>query len=405
VIHVDTESFFVIVLSAAVAAATVAYVPGRFVPPVVVVELGLGILIGPQVFDIASQDSFIEFFSNLGLGMLFFFAGYEIDFERIRGEPLKLGAWGWGLSIVIAHVFGFVLEATGLVLSALYTSTAMATTAIGTLIPILRDSGELKTRFGTYLLAAGGIGEFGPILLITLFLSTEKPLHEAGILLAFVALAVALALVSTRLAWRGWEALERTFEASNQLAVRVTVVLIFGLVLLAGKLGLDVLLGGFVAGMIVRLALKGHELHVFESKLTAVGFGFFVPFFFVVSGMAFDLSALGSVEALLKLALFVVLFLIVRGAPALLLYRHVLKPRQRAALAFYSATELPLVVAITTIAVDAGHMTTATSAGLVGAAMLSTLIFPFAGLALQKRAIEDGETGPPGDAQLATTVV
>jgi Kef-type K+ transport system membrane component KefB len=405
VFHVDTESFFVIVLSAAVAAATVAYVPGRFVPPVVVIELGLGILVGPQALDIAAQDSFIEFFSNLGLGMLFFFAGYEIDFERIRGQPLKLGAWGWGLSIVIAHLLGAVLEAVGLVLSALYTSTAMATTAIGTLIPILRDSGELKTRFGTYLLAAGGVGEFGPILLITLFLSTEKPLHEAGILLAFVVLAVALALVSTRLAWRGWEALERTFEASNQLAVRVTVVLIFGLVLLAGKLGLDVLLGGFVAGMIVRLALKGHELQVFESKLNAVGFGFFVPFFFVTSGIAFDLDALGSAEALLKLALFVVLFLVIRGAPALLLYRRVLQPTQRRALAFYSATELPLVVAITTIAVDAGHMTTSTSAGLIGAAMLSTLIFPFVGLALQKQAVEQGETGPPDDAPRPATAV
>ena len=404
-IHVDAESFFVIVLSAAVAAATVAFVPGRFVPPVVVVELGLGILVGPHVLSIASEDEFIEFFSNLGLGMLFFFAGYEIDFERIKGEPLKLGAWGWGLSIVIAHIFGALLEALGLVVSALYTSTAMATTAIGTLIPILRDSGELRTRFGTYLLAAGGVGEFGPILLITLFLSTEKPLHEAGILIAFVALAVALALVSIRLAWRGWDALERTFEASNQLAVRVTVVLIFGLVLLAGKLGLDVLLGGFVAGMIVRLALKGHELQIFESKLTAVGFGFFVPFFFITSGMNFDLEALGSAEALAKLGLFVVLFLVIRGAPAMLLYRNVLQTRQRRALAFYSATELPLVVAITTIAIDAGHMTSATAAGLVGAAMLSTLIFPFVGLALQKRAVEENETGPPEPDQLPARAV
>ncbi|HKI67916.1 MAG TPA: cation:proton antiporter [Solirubrobacterales bacterium] len=404
-IHVDAESFFVIVLSAAVAAATVAFVPGRFVPPVVVVELGLGILVGPHVLSIAGEDEFIEFFSNLGLGMLFFFAGYEIDFERIKGEPLKLGAWGWGLSIVIAHIFGAVLEAVGLVLSALYTSTAMATTAIGTLIPILRDSGELRTRFGTYLLAAGGVGEFGPILLVTLFLSTEKPLHEAGILVAFVALAVALALVSIRLAWRGWEALERTFEASSQLAVRVTVVLIFGLVLLAGKLGLDVLLGGFVAGMIVRLALKGHELQVFESKLTAVGFGFFVPFFFITSGMNFDLEALGSAEALAKLGLFVALFLVIRGAPAMLLYRKVLQTRQRRALAFYSATELPLVVAITTIALDAGHMTSATAAGLVGAAMLSTLIFPFVGLALQKRAVEENETGPPEPDQLPARAV
>jgi Kef-type K+ transport system membrane component KefB len=396
-IQVDTESFFVIVLAAALAAVTVATVPGRFVPPVVVVELGLGILVGPQVLDIAKTDGFIDFFSNLGLGMLFFFAGYEIDFQRIKGVPLKLGGWGWLLSVSVAYAIGGVLVAAGVIDSALYVGSAMATTAIGTLIPILRDAGELKTRFGTYLMAAGGVGEFGPILLVTLFLSTTHPLHEAAILIAFVLLAIGVALISVRLAWRGWPALERTLESSSQLAVRVTVVLVFGLVLLAGKLGLDVLIGGFVAGLITRLALKGHELQVFESKLTAVGFGFFVPFFFVTSGIEFDLDALGSVGAMLKLAMFFGLFLVVRGAPAMLLYRGVLSARDRAALAFYSATELPLVVAITTIATETGNMKTSTAAGLVGAAMLSTLVFPFAGLALRKRSEEEeGEAEPPG---------
>jgi len=385
VIQVDTDSFFVIVTIAAIAAITVAAVPKRFAPPVVVVELLMGIVVGPEVLDLASTDEFIDFFSNLGLGMLFFFAGYEIDFERIKGTPLKLGAWGWLLSVALAYGIGGALAAAGIILSFLYTGSAMATTAIGTLIPILRDNGELKTKFGTYLLAAGGVGEFGPILLVTLVLSTANPLHEAAILLAFILLALAMALVSVRFAWRGWPALERTFEASSQLAVRITVVLVFGLVLLASKLGLDVLIGGFVAGMIVRLALKGHELQVFESKLTAVGFGFFVPFFFITSGIEFDLAALGSLTAILKLAMFFVLFLIVRGTPAMLLYRKVLGARDRAALAFYSATELPLVVAITTIATETDHMKASTAAGLVGAAMLSTLVFPFVGLALRKR--------------------
>jgi Kef-type K+ transport system membrane component KefB len=383
-IQIDTDSFFVIVVVAALAAITVAVVPPRLAPPVVVVELLIGILVGPEVLDLAKTDHFIDFFSNLGLGMLFFFAGYEIDFERIKGRPLKLGAWGWLLSVGLAYGIGGVLAAAGVIVSYLYTGSAMATTAIGTLIPILRDNGELKTEFGTYLLAAGGVGEFGPILLVTLVLSTAHPLHEAAILIAFIVLALAMALVSVRLAWRGWPALERTFESSSQLAVRITVVLVFGLVLLAGKLGLDVLIGGFVAGMIVRLALKGHELAVFESKLTAVGFGFFVPFFFITSGIEFDLAALGSALAIAKLAMFFCLFLIVRGTPAMLLYRGVLGARDRAALAFYSATELPLVVAITTIATQTGHMRTSTAAGLVGAAMLSTLVFPFVGLALRK---------------------
>jgi Kef-type K+ transport system membrane component KefB len=324
--------------------------------------------------------------------MLFYFAGYEIDFERIKGAPMKLGALGWALSVALAYGIGGLLALAGVVVSFLYTGSALATTAIGTLIPILKDSGGLKTRFGTYLLAAGGAGEFGPILLVTLVLSTASPVHEAAILVAFVFVALA----SVRLAWRGWPAFEKTFEASSQLAVRITVVLVFGLVLLASQLGLDVLLGGFVAGMITRAALRGYELQIFESKLTAVGFGFFVPFFFITSGLEFDLGALGSAEALAKMALFLVLFLVVRGAPALLLYRKALSATERKALAFFSATELPLVVAITTIAVDAGEMRTSTSAGLVGAAILSTLIYPFVGMALQKRAMkEQGEEPLP----------
>ncbi len=181
------------------------------------------------------------------------------------------------------------------------------------------------------------------------------------------------------------------------------MVLVFGLVFLASKLGLDLLLGGFVAGIIVRLALQGHELQVFESKLTAVGFGFFVPFFFVTSGIEFDLGALGSLGAIAKLATFFGLFLVVRGVPAMLLYRGVLGTRDRAALAFYCATELPLVVAITTLATETGHMRASTAAGLVGAAMLSTLVFPFVGLALRRHEEADREahveldagTGPP----------
>jgi Kef-type K+ transport system membrane component KefB len=381
-LHVDTDSFFLIVLSAALAAVTVVVLPKRVAPPVVVLELLLGILIGPHGFDLASTDEFSLFFANLGLGMLFYFAGYEINFKRIRGAPLRLGSRGWLMSVAIAYAIGGVLALLGVVDSLVYTGSAMATTAIGTLIPILRDSGEMRTRFGTYLLGAGAVGEFGPILLVTLFLSTGHPLREAVILVAFVAIAVTIALLSMGVVLRELPMIERTLEASDQLAVRVTVVLIFGLVGLAGHLHLDILLGGFVAGMITRAALHGQEVVVFDSKLTAVGFGFFVPFFFIYSGMNFDLEALGSLGASLKLAMFVALFLVVRGAPALLLYRHTLAPRQRTALAFYSATELPLVVAITTLAIDAGEMKTSTAAGLVGAAMLSTLIFPFVARAL-----------------------
>jgi Kef-type K+ transport system membrane component KefB len=387
VIDVDTGSFLLMVLAAAVASIAVAVLPRRLAPPVVVVELLLGILIGPQGLGIADVDDFIQFFSNLGLGMLFFFAGYEIDFDRIRGRPLTLGLWGWAMSLVLAYGLGGILAAAGVVLSLLYTGSAMATTAMGTLIPVLRDSNELHTRFGTYMLAAGAIGEFGPILLLTLILSTNHPAHEAAILVAFIVLALVIAVSSVRLAWRGWPLLERTLEASSQVAVRIAVLLIFSLVAVANQLGLDVLLGGFAAGMITRAALRGREVEALDSKLTAVGFGFLVPFFFVTSGMNFDLDALtSSLGAMLKLPLFLGLFLVVRGLPAMLLYRGVMDARERMALAVFSATELPLVVAITTIATQTGHMRSTTAAALVGAAMLSTLIFPFVGLALRRTA-------------------
>ena len=373
-----------IVATAAVAAITVTITPRRYAPPVVVVELIFGIIIGPQVLGIADSDDFIDFFSNLGLGMLFFFAGYEIDFERIKGAPLRLGGLGWLLSLVLAYGIGGILAAAGVVVSFLYTGSALATTAIGTLIPVLRDNGELRTPFGTYLLAAGAAGEFGPILLVTLILSTTHPLHEAAILIAFIALALILGLASVRLTWRGFSALERTLESSSQLAVRVAVLLVFGLLALASDLGLDILLGGFVAGMITRAALRGRELAAFESKLTAVGFGFLIPFFFIESGINFDLDALASTSALLKMGLFFALFVVVRGAPAMLLYRRELDRRDRAALAIFSATELPLVVAITTIAIDRGDMRSSTAASLIAAAILSTTIYPLVGLRLRR---------------------
>lgn len=389
--RVDTVAFLVIVLCAASAAVIAAVASARFVLPVVVVELLLGILVGPHVLDWAQVDDFTTFFSNLGLGLLFFFAGYEIDFARIRGTALKLAGLGWALSLLIAHGCAAVLWLTDLIDAPVYVACAMSTTAIGTLIPILRDAGELRSPFGTQLLAAGAVGEFGPILVLTVFLSTEQPLKQVAILLAFVALALVAGALAVHSAGRRWEVLERTLHSSSQLAVRLVVLLVIALVALAASLGLELLLGGFMAGLIFRQAVGRREVEVLESKLTAVGYGFLIPFFFVVSGMNFDLDALtGSASALVELPLFLALFLLVRGAPALLLYRDQLDARGRRALALFSSAQLPLVVAITAIAVDAGTMDPATAAALVGAGILSTLLFPLLALRLRR---SDGFAG------------
>src|SRR6185312_16395597 len=199
------------------------------------------------------------------------------------------------------------------VVSLVYVGSALATTAIGTLLPILTDTGEMRTRFGTYLLAAGAVGEFGPILLLTLVLSTQSAWHNALIPIAFVGLAVGVAVVAVRSSHRTIPVFERTIEKSSQLAVRWIVVLVFALALLASELGLDLLLGGFAAGLITRQVLKEREVPAFDSKLSGVAFGVFIPFFFVVSGMKLDVDALfSSASGVLKLFLFFFLFLVVR---------------------------------------------------------------------------------------------
>jgi Kef-type K+ transport system membrane component KefB len=384
VVDVHPGTFLAIIAVAALAGTLAAVLGGRgIVLPVVVIELLLGVVIGPELLGL-HPDQFVSFFSDLGLGMLFFFAGYEIDVQRIMGRPLRLALLGWALSLALAYTIGGALAAAGIVLSLLYTGSALATTAIGTLIPILSDSGELRTRFGTYLLAAGAVGELGPILLLTLILSTQSAVHNAVILVSFILLAVLVAVLAVRFSERTLPVFERTLENSSQLAVRWIVVLVFALALLASELGLDLLLGGFAAGLITRQVLKTREIPAFDSKLNAVAFGVFVPFFFVVSGMKLDVSALfSSVSGVLKLLLFFVLFLVVRGTPALLLYRGVLDARERAALAFMSSTQLPLVLAITTLAIELGHMRASTAAALVGAAVLSTLVFPILGLRMR----------------------
>ena len=394
-IEVDSGSFLTVVSVAAIAALVAGLTARRLPLPGVVLEIVLGIIVGPQLLGLADADSFLDFFSSLGLGFLFFFAGYEIDFDRIRGRPLELALAGWVISLALAYGIGGLLSLSGVVESLIFTGSAMATTAIGTLIPILTDAGELHTRFGSLLLAAGAVGEFGPILLITLVFSSQGAASNAAILIAFVAVAVVAALLAVRGVGRGYAFLERSLETSGQLAIRFAVVTVFALGALAAELGLDLLLGGFVAGVIVRQALKGREVPKFESKLTAVGYGFFIPFFFVVSGVEFNLDALTSdpVEAL-KVPLFLVLFLVVRGVPALFLYRRDLGLRDRTALALFTATELPLVVAITSIAVADGHMRSSTAASLVAAAILSTMIFPLVALRLRGDRVEAAGAPP-----------
>ena len=396
----DTGDFLAVLLAAALApilAALVTRAWSALVVPVVVAELLLGVVIGPDVLGLASQTDLLEFLGQLGLGFLFFFAGYEIRFERVRGTPLRLAVIGWVCSLALAYSLAGLLEVGGVVISGLLTGSAMATTALGTLIPLLRDTNQLDTPRGSHVLAVGAVGEFGPVLIVTLLLgATSDTATEALLLVAFVVVAVLAATLATGAVGRSWDFLERSLKTSGQLPVRLTVLSVFALVVLAADLGLDVILGAFAAGLLVQSVLKGKELDRFESKLDAVGFGLLIPFFFVTSGIALDLDSLvSSPGGLLKLPLFLGLFLVVRGLPVLLLYRRELPRDDRTALALFASTQLPLVVAITAIGVEQGHMRSSTAAALVGAAVLSVLIFPSLALARGARSATAAAAGSP----------
>lgn len=375
-------SVVVIVFAAALAPLAADAIRRWLVVPATVLEILFGILIGPAVLGLARVDRVVDALAGLGLALLFFLAGYEIDFTRTRGGPMIRALGSWAGSLVLGLAVGALLGgARGAEIAAMFgIGLALASTALGTILPMVRDSGVLGTSLGADVLAVGAVGEFAPILTVAVLLSTERPVHATVLLLAFAAVALAAAGVAMRRTPQ-WllGPVTATLSTSAQFAVRLSVLAVVAMVWLATELHLDLVLGAFAAGVVMRLVLASvseREAATVESKLEGLGFGMLVPFFFVTTGLQFDLDALVSdVSALVLVPIALAALLVVRGLPVALGFRP--RPESsRAALALYAATTLPMVVVITNAGVTAGWLDTATAAGLVGAAMLSVLVYP-----------------------------
>lgn len=365
----------------------------RFVRlPGVVIEIALGIIIGPRVLGWAHLDEVIGVLAELGLVLLIFLAGFEIDLHEVKGAPARLAVQGWLVSLGLGIAVAWGLHGLGVTSGVRFVAVALTTTAIGTLLPIVGDAGLLGTRFGSLFIAGGALGEIGPIVAISLALTSVHPVRAATVL----ALFTVIALIAGRLAARPTpprfvRLIGHTLHSSGQLGVRISVLLCGLLVWVAFRFELDVLLGAFAAGMIARLFLGADEgdgvdhLHEVQTRLESLGFGFFIPLFFVVSGMKFDIDALANGGTLLKVPMFLALFLLVRGLPTLL-YRSELDRRGMTALAFLQSAQLPLVVVITGLGVADGMMRPDNAAAMVGAGLLSVVVFPILGLSLHARA-------------------
>jgi Kef-type K+ transport system membrane component KefB len=386
------ETLLVAAVVAAIAPVLVAWLPGPRIPQVVVLLVG-GVLVGPQVLGWAHRPA-IDLLANVGLGFLFLLAGYELDLQLFRVRPGRLAMVAWLISVAVAVAAVGILAAAGLVRAFVPVALGLTTTALGTLLPILRDNDMLGGRFGRYLMAAGAVGELFPIFAIALFLGASNKFVALVSLLAVGVLAVILSQVPRLVRGRRLERILQEGEGSTaQTTIRWTVVLLLLLLVVAEEFGLDVVLGAFLAGVVLRRWSPG-DVHDLEAKLDAIGYGFFIPLFFVSSGMGLDIRSIA--EAPLRLLAFFLLLLVVRGVPALFLYRRDLPAVERVEMMFLTATALPLLVALAEIGLRNGTMLHENAAALVGAGVLSVLVFPMVAVSIERRR-RAGE-GPAADA-------
>lgn len=384
--------------------AVLAPILARLIGPVlrvsvVVFELLLGILIGPAVLGWAEPGAILGALSEFGLAMLFFLAGTEIDFRAIGRGPLARASLGWLLSIALGVGVGFLIApGDGMVVIAI----ALSSTALGTLMPILRDAGEMTTPFGRAVTAIGTVGEFLPLIAISIFLSVRSAPVATIILLLFVGLALLAVYAARRIPHgRLHGFVNATLHTSAQFGVRFVLLLVTALVALSLWLDLDMLLGAFVAGAVWRIVMSSaseEDAGQVESKLEGIAFGFLVPIFFIYTGLTFDLQALvASPLAMALVPLLLLALLVIRGAAAQFSATPEMSGRDRAALSLLAATGLPIIVAVTAIGVDQGMLGSHIAAALIGAGMLSVLLYPLIGMTLRgdRAAVQKVKGAPP----------
>src|SRR3954471_9976880 len=357
--------------------------------PAVVAEIAAGIVVGPSVLGWVHVDQTIQVIATLGLAFLLFLAGLEIDFARLRGPVLKLTALGYALSFGIALAVAGGLKAAGLADAPLLIAITLAATSLGVLIPVLKDAGESGSTLGQVVIAAGSIADFGAIILLSVFFTGEGGTGSTLLLIGSLLALAGVVLVAVRGAERSMRIraeLMRLQDTTAQIRVRGAMVLLIAFAAIAQQLGLEAILGTFAAGAILTLLDQDQVMThpQFRRKLEAIGFGLFIPVFFVTTGVRYDLGALlASTSTVVMVPVFLAALLAVRGLPALL-YRRLLGGRKAAIAGLLQATSLPFIVAATAIGLDLGVIDAATSAALIAAGLLSVVIFPAAGLALAR---------------------
>ena len=364
--------------------------------PAVVLEIMAGIVLGPSGLGWVKVDLPIQILSVIGLAFLLFLAGLEIDVAGLRGTVLRRAAQGFGLTLVLGLAVGIGFHALGYVKSPLLIAVALSATSLGLVVPVLKDAGQVERPLGQLTIAGASVADFGAIVLLSLLFSEMAASIGSTLTLLglFAALVAAVGLAFSRLnrSVRLDAVLVRLQDTTAEIRVRMAIVLLVGFVALAEHLGLETILGAFLAGAILNLVDKDTMSHPnFRLKLEAIGYGFVVPVFFIASGLRFDLDALlHSPSAIVKVPLFLGALLVVRGVPAAL-YAPEVGRRGAVAAGLLQATSLPFLVTATQIGVALGEIRGDTAAALVSAGLLSVVIFPLVALGLLGRTAPGAE--------------
>jgi Kef-type K+ transport system membrane component KefB len=379
--------FVVVTVVALVAPLVREMAPWLRVPPIVL-ELCAGIAIGPFGFDLIRTDEPIQVFSQIGLAALLYLAGREIRLKHLRGRVLELALAGFGASLVLAFAISELLRAAGLIDETLLVAIVLASTSMSVLIVPLKDARQTSTRFGQLVIAAASLAEMGAIVLLSFFFSGKRSGVATELLHLGLFALLAAALYATMSGGRSFQRLSAAFdrlaETTSQIRVRADFALVAVAVGLAAELGIEAILAAFTVGVLRGIG-EEEDRHVGPDRVEIVAFGIFIPFFFVNSGIQFDVDALfDSVTAALRLPVFLLALLVVRGLPALL-YRGYLDGREAVAAGFLQATSLSFIVVAAQIGVQVHALTTASAAAFIGAGVLSVVLFPAAGLSLIRR--------------------
>lgn len=372
-------SLFWISLIAVLAPLVAGFVPRRLLPEVVLL-LVFGMLVGPNVLGLAVDGAEVDLLRELGLGMLFLLAGFEIDVSEITGRGGRRALVTWLVSLAAAFGAVFLLGKSGMATAEIAVAIALTSTALGTLLPILKDGGLQNTPLGRTVINHGAIGELGPVIAMAVLLGSRGDVKSIIILALFVAAAVAVGFVPARLLREGSDLLaviRRGAGTTAQTTVRLTMLLLITLIAIATIFGLDIILGAFAAGFILRRVVPTGDEQL-ETKLEGLAFGFLIPVFFVTSGMSIDIGAVLAEPGILLA--FLALLVLIRGVPVFIATRldrqENFTTREQFRVALYATTGLPLIVAVTGVAVDAGEMSTASASILVAAGAITVLVLP-----------------------------